>query len=320
MWLLPPFRLPFSSPRELLVWFVTGINLWAVGAVALCALLGWLLVGRLSQPRQLGVEQALAGGEGTRGLSYTVEQTGEGEATVTGSWDPAKDQPAPTPELCAALCAALSPEEIYGHSDYLYRAIAGRFFQGKDFTLTITLRQVAGQEDEDEPEPVFTVTRRPGDSDWPQPQCDPAFAAAWREAYNQYWRFGQGRQEEMGPPQSDPIIEEGDLPPESGGEEGEEAPPLPDLDGPGGEEAPPLPDLNGSGGEEDPEGAASAESEPPPDASSGDAGPSSASGSSADGEEGGGDPPEDLLAKLLSYAARFRGLSWEEAWALFWES
>ena len=100
----------------------------------------------------------------------------------------------------------------------------------------------------------------------------------------------------MGPPQSDPIIAVGDRPPESGGEEGEEAPPLPDL--------------NGSGGEEDPEG----------DASAGDAGPSSASGSSADGEEGGGDPPEDLLAKLLSYAARFRGLSWEEAWALFWES
>ena len=119
--------------------------------------------------------------------------------------------------------------------------------------------QEAAKEKEEPLEPLFSVTRGPGDQEWPQPQCDATFLRAWEEAYGRYWSFGQGRKEEMGPPQSDPVFEEGDLPPEeeeSGGED---------------EEAPPLPDLNGSGGEEDAEG----------DASAGDAGPSSASGSTA---------------------------------------
>ncbi len=88
MWLLPRFRLPFSTPGEFLRWFLTGINLWAVAAVLLCIFGGYRLVGALSQPRLPGAEQALAGGEATAGLSYQVERTGEGEVTVTGLWDP----------------------------------------------------------------------------------------------------------------------------------------------------------------------------------------------------------------------------------------
>lgn len=106
----------------------------------------------------------------------------------------------------------------------------------------------------------------------------------------------------MGPPQSDPVFEEGDLPPEeeeSGGED-EEAPPLPDLDGEG-----------------EPEQSGSSQPE--------DAPPDSSSGSSSDGEP---PPPEDdrprpesegWLEKLLVYARQYRGLSWEEAWELFWK-
>ena len=53
--------------------------------------------------------------------------------------------------------------------------------------------------------------------------------------------------------------------------------------------------------------------------------PDSSSGSSSDGEP---PPPEDdrprpepegWLEKLLVYASRFRGLTWEEAWELFWK-
>ena len=231
MWLLPPFRLPFSNPREFLLWFLAGVNLWAIGAVLFCALGGYFLLGWLGQPRMTGVEQALAGGEGTRGLSYRVEQVGDGEAAVTGIWDPEKEESPPGPELAAALCAALSPDPIYGHSQHLYRSIANRFFEGKDFTLTILLQEAA-KEKEEPLEPLFSVTRGPGDQEWPQPQCDAAFLREWKEAYGRYWSFGQGRKEEMGPPQSDPILEEGDLPPEeSGGQEEEEAPPLPDLEG-----------------------------------------------------------------------------------------
>lgn len=311
MWLLPQVRLPFSTLQGFLRWFVTGINFWALGAVAVCAVAGFMLVGKLSQPRQMGVEQALSGGEGTSGLTYTVEQTGEKEVTVTGTWDAEKDQQEPGPELAAALCAALSPEEIYGHSDHLYRAIASRFFAGEDFDLTIRLVRALSKEDEEEPEPIFSVTRPAGSQDWPQPDCAAAFGKKWRDLYDQYWLFGQGRKEEMGPPQSDPIFEEGDLPDEPSQSEEDEAPPLPDLDGddgPDGEE-------NGEDGEtgednEDPD------SQPPKDNSSSDG------GSSSDGEDSDGDdeppPPEGWLDKLLKYAARYRGLSWKEAWALFW--
>ena len=52
MWLLPPFRLPFSNPREFLRWFLTGINLWAIGAVLFCAL------GGRSEERRVGKECA----------------------------------------------------------------------------------------------------------------------------------------------------------------------------------------------------------------------------------------------------------------------
>jgi len=302
MWLLPRLRLPFSTPAGFLRWFVTGINFWAVGAVVLCAFAGWFLLERFGQPRQLGVEQALAGGEGTQGLTYTVERTGEEEATVTGTWDGETD-PEPDPELAAALCAALSPEAIYGHSDHLYRAIASRFFEGEDFTLTILLRRTATKEEQKEdtePEPLFSVTRPAGADDWTQPDCAAAFARDWRESYDQYWLFGQGRKEEMGPPQSDPIFEEGDLPPEPGGEQdGEEAPPLPDLDGgsSGAEGGPPQ-------GEET--SSSQAEEEP-----------SSSSSSSGGGEDG--DAPGGWLERLLAYASRYRGLSWEEAWELFRE-
>jgi len=309
MWLLPRLRLPFSTPVEFLRWFVTGINLWAVGAVVLCAFAGWGLLERLSQPRQLGVEQALAGGEGTRGLSYTVERTGEEEATVTGTWDEERDQEEPGPELAAALCAALSPEEIYGHSDHLYRSIASRFFEGKDFTLTICLRRTATKEEQKEetqPEPLFSVTRPAGSDDWPQPDCAAAFAEDWRESYDQYWLFGQGRKEEMGPPQSDPIFEEGDLPPESSEEDEEEAPPLPDLDG-GSSDAEDGPS-QGEDGEEEPSGQ--------PEEETLASGPSSSSGGSSSGGETD-QLPESWLDRLLVYASRYRGLSWEEAWEVF---
>lgn len=306
MWLLPRLRIPFGTPLEFLRWFLTGINFWAVGAVVLCAVAGWGLLERFGQPRQLGVEQALAGGEGTGGLTYTVERTGVLEATVAGSWDPEKGQEEPGPELAAALCAALSPEEIYGHSDHLYRAIAGRFFEGEDFDLTIRLQRAQGKDEEEEPEPLFSVTRKAGEEDWPRPDSDAAFAREWRAAYSQYWLFGQGRKEEMGPPQSDPVFEEGDLPPESSSDgEEEDAPPLPDLDG------------ESSGGEAPEEGGESGEpgEAPPPDSSS---------GSSSGGEDGpeGGEPeaePQGWLERLLAYANRYRGLSWEEAWALFRE-
>lgn len=260
MWLLPSLRLPFSGPREFLRWFLTGINLWAVGAVALCALGGYFLLGWLERPRMTGVEQALSGGEGTRGLAYRVERTGDNEAAVTGTWDPEKGEDPPGPELAAALCAALSPDAIYGHSDHLYRSIASRFFEGEDFTLTILLREAAKGK-EDPPEPLFSVTREPGDEGWPQPRCAAAFLREWEEAYSGYWVFGQGRKEEMGPPQSDPILEEGDLPPEEeSGSQEEEAPPLPDLEGePGGEEG------NSSGGPEEEPGQPPEEPSPEPE-------------------------------------------------------
>lgn len=303
MWLFPRFRLPFASPAEFLRWFLTGINFWAVGAVLLCAFLGWNLLERFAQPRQLGVEQALAGARDTAGLTYLVEQTGESEVTVTGRWDEEKEQQQPTPRLAAALCAALSPEEIYGHSDHLYRAIASRFFDGEDFDLTICLRRAMTKEDQEDPEPIFTVTRRAGMEDWPQPDCGSSFAREWRAAYSEYWLFGQGRKEEMGPPQSDPIFEEGDRPPESQGEgeeDGEEAPPLPDLEG--GSSAPEDGSSGREPGEDDPESSSHGEEDPPlPDS----------------GEEEDAPPPDDWLGRLLHYASRYRGLSWEEAWELF---
>lgn len=310
MWLLPRPRLPFSSPMGFLRWFATGINLWAVGAVVVCVFAGWALVERFSQPRQLEVEQALSGGEGTRGLTYTVERTGEKEATVTGTWDTEKDQRQPGPELAAALCAALSPEEIYGHSDHLYRAIASRFFEGEDFDLVIRLRRTETR-DEEKPEPIFTVVRPAGSEDWSQPDCAAAFEKQWRDHYSQYWLFGQGRKEEMGPPQSDPIIEVGDLPPEPSEPEEEEAPPLPDLDGIDG------PDGDENGGEgEDGEDGEDPDSHPPEGSSSS----SSDGGSSSDGEDTDHEetpPSDDWLDRLLAYASRYRGLSWKEAWALF---
>lgn len=306
MWLLPRLRLPFSSPLGFLRWFFTGINFWAVGGVVLCAFIGWNLLERFSQPRQLGVEQALSGGEGTQGLTYTVEQTGEAEVTVTGSWDEEQDQQQPGPELAAALCAALSPEEIYGHSDHLYQAIAGRFFEGENFDLTILLRRAQTDEDEEEPEPIFSVTLPAGKTSWPQPDCAAAFAKKWREAYDQYWLFGQGRKEEMGPPQSDPIFEEGDLPPEPDPSDEDEAPPLPDLDG-----ALSLPD---DGGDEDNEDGEDPGSQPEESSSSSDGG-SSSDGEDADGREP--PPPENWLDRLVTYASRYRGLSWKEAWELF---
>lgn len=313
MWLLPRLRLPFSSPMGFLRWFVTGINFWAVGAVALCVVAGWAFLDRFSQPRQLGVEQALSGGEGTQGLAYTVEQTGERQVTVTGIWneDEGSDQQEPSPELAAALCAALSPKEIYGHSDHLYRAIAGRFFDGEDFTLTIRLRRAMTKEDEEEPTPIFSVTLPAGKTDWPQPDCAAAFARKWRDAYDQYWLFGQGRKEEMGPPQSDPIFEEGDLPPESSSSDEEEAPPLPDLDG-----ALSLPD-----GDDDEDNGDDENSEDPisqlEESSSSDGG-SSDHGEDPDGEDDRPEP-ENWLDRLVAYASRYRGLSWKEAWKLFRE-
>lgn len=320
MWLLPRLRLPFSSPVGFLRWFFTGINFWAVGAVVLCAFAGWFLLGRFSQPRQMEVEQALSGGEGTRGLTYTVEQTGEKEVTVTGTWDAEKDQAEPGPELAAALCAALSPEEIYGHSDHLYRAIASRFFQGEEFTLTVCLRRAMDKEDEAEPEPVFSVILPAGAKDWPQPDCAADFAAKWREAYDQYWLFGQGRKEEMGPPQSDPIFEEGDLPPEPSQSNEEEAPPLPDLDALDGADGPSEDGTPGEGNEDGEDG----EDSEDPDSQLGpkDSGPASSDGgSSSDGDDAGREgplPSGDWLDRLLAYAARYRGLSWKEAWELFW--
>lgn len=313
MWLLPRLRLPFSSTLGFLRWFAAGINFWAVGAVVLCALAGWALVDRLSQPRQLGVEQALSGGEETRGLVYTVVRTGEASVTVTGTWDEEKDQEQPDPALAAALCAALSPEEIYGHSDHLYQAIADSFFEGGDFDLTICLRRAMAKEDEEEPEPIFSITLPAGSKDWPQPDCAAAFGAKWREAYNQYWLFGQGRKEDLGPPQSDPIIEEGDLPPEPSESAEEEAPPLPDLDG-----------IDGPGDGEDDEGDGNTEDgekvedpDSPPEESASDHGSSSDHGEDAEGEDI--QPSGDWLDRLVAYAARYRGLSWKEAWALFWE-
>lgn len=261
MWLLPRFRLPFATPLEFARWFFTGINLWAVAAVVLCVFGGCRLVEALNQPRLPGAEQALAGGEATAGLSYRVERTGEGEVTVTGQWDPEAGEEPPGPELAAALCAALSPEEIYGHSDHLYRSIASRFFDGEDFDLAVVLREKEPDKPEEgwePPEPVFSITRGAGEADWPQPDCDPAFARAWRDCYDGYWLFGQGRKEDLGPPQSDPIIEEGDLPSEPPPDSSEEeAPPLPDLDGEGeepqepGEDPPPDPD--GTDQPEDPD-------------------------------------------------------------------
>lgn len=269
MWALPHYRFPFTNLREFLLWFFAYLNYWAVAAVVLCAVAGYLLLGWLARPRAVGVEQALSGGESTKGLSYVVEQTGEGEVTVTGSWDPEAGQEAPGPELAAALCAALSPDAIYGHSDHLYRSIAGRFFEGKDFSLTIALRQALPKNPKEEapPEPLFSVTRRAGDTAWPQPDCDPSFARQWREAYDAYWLFGQGRKEEMGPPQSDPIIEIGDLPPESESSEEEgDSPPLPDL-----EDDPDDPEGGESGGDNEsseslpPEESAPEEDPPPPE-------------------------------------------------------
>lgn len=309
MWLLPQLRLPFSTPMEFFRWFIRGINFWAVGAAALCAVAGWMILGRFSQPRQLGVEQALSGGEGTAGLTYTVEQTGENEVTVTGSWDEEQEQQEPGPELAAALCAALSPEEIYGHSDHLYRAIASRFFEGEDFTLTIRLRRAMTKEDEEEPEPVFSVTRPAGAADWPQPDCAAAFAEKWREEYDQYWIFGQGRKEEVGEPQADPIYEEGDRPPEPDQSDDEEAPPLPDLDGasPSGE----------GGDDEDGEDGGSGEK---PDEQEPESNPSSEENPGDESGDGGDEEPpvpENWLDRLLAYASRYRGLSWKEAWELF---
>lgn len=309
MWLLPPSRLPFSTPMDFFRWFIKGVNLWAVGAVILCVLAGWTLAKRFQEPRQLGVEQALSGGEGTAGLTYTVELTGENEVTVTGSWDAEKEQREPGPELAAALCAALSPEEIYGHSDHLYRAIASRFFEGEDFTLTIRLKRAMTKEDEEEPEPIFSVTREAGAEDWPQPDCAAAFAEKWREEYDQYWLFGQGRKEEVGPPQADPIYEEGDRPPETDQSDEEEAPPLPDLDGD-------LPFVDGEDGEDDQDGEdgeepAGQEPESEPSSEEDPAG--------EDGEVGDEEPPapENWLDRLVAYASRYRGLSWKEAWELF---
>lgn len=313
MWLLPRLRLPFASPAEFLRWFLTGINFWAVGAVLLCAFLGWNLLERFAQPRQLGVEQALAGAKDTAGLTYLVEQTGESEVTVTGRWDEEKEQQQPSPRLAAALCAALSPEEIYGHSNHLYRSIASRFFEGEDFDLTISLRRAMTKEDQEEPEPIFTITRRAGMEDWPQPDCSSSFAREWRAAYSEYWLFGQGRKEEMGPPQSDPIFEEGDRPPESQGEEedGEEAPPLPDLEGDGsGPEDGSSGEGSGESGESGQEG-----EDDPADSPPGEDGPPPPGEGEGEGEDA--PPPEDWLGRLLHYASRYRGLSWEEAWELF---
>ena len=294
MWLLPSFRLPFSTPGEFARWFLRGINVWAVAAVAVCALGGWLLMGWLGEPVYREAEAALAGAEATAGLSYAVERTGEGEVTVTGTWDAEKGQEAPGPELAAALCAALSPQEIYGHSSHLYWAIAREFFGGAAYDLTVVLVEATPLERDQEPwEPVFSATLPAGEDQWPAPDCpDPDFAAAFEEAYSQYWLFGQGRQEEMGPPQSDPIIEEGDRPPEESSEE--EAPPLPDL----GEEGE-------SGGEDD-----GSSEEPGGEASS------------EPGEEEpapGGDGPEEpsLMERLLAWAGEYRGLTWEEAWDKF---
>ena len=309
MWLLPRLRLPFSSPMGFLRWFITGINFWAVGAAALCALAGWALADKLSQPRQLGVEQALSGGAETRGLAYAVARTGEGKVTVTGSWDPEKD-PEPGPELAAALCAALSPEEIYGHSDHLYRSIADTFFEGGDFGLTICLRRAGTDEDGEEPEPLFTITRPAGAADWPQPDCAAAFAEKWRETYDGYWLFGQGRKEEMGPPKADPIFEEGDRPPEPSESGEEEAPPLPDLDAIGGIDGPGDGEVDGDG----------EESEVPDSLPTEESSASDHGGSSGDGADAGGEdtqPSGDWLDKLVAYAARYRGLGWKEAWELF---
>ena len=308
MWLLPRFRLPFSTPVEFARWFFTGVNLWAVAAVLLCALGGYRLVEALGRPRLPGAEQALAGGEATAGLSYRVERTGEAEVTVTGLWDPEAGEDPPGPELAAALCAALSPEEIYGHSDHLYRSIASRFFEGEDFDLTIVLREKEPEKPEEgwePPEPVFSVTRPAGAEDWPRPDCSDAFARAWRDRYDQYWLFGQGRKEDLGPPQSDPIIEEGDLPSEPPPDSSEEeAPPLPDLDGESGgsedpgEDPPPEPD--------DPDRPDDPEDPKEPDASS-DGGGSSSRGEPPEETE----PPRGLerffrwaLEKAKEYRAR----------------
>jgi hypothetical protein len=301
MWLFPSFRLPFSTPGEFVRWFLTGINFWAVAAVAVCALGGWLLLGWLDQPVYREAEAALAGAQATAGLSYTVERTGEAEVTVTGSWNTGEGQEAPSPELAAALCAALSPQEIYGHSSHLYWSVARRFFDGDPYDLTVVLVEGTPLEKDQEPwEPVFTVTLPAGEDQWPEPDCpDPDFAAEFQEAYSQYWLFGQGRKEEMGPPQSDPIIEEGDRPPESQDEE-EEAPPLPDL----GEEDP------GTG--EDPDGDSEEESTDEPL-------------KEPDGEEETPDLSEEeleklpLMERLLAWAGGYRGLTWEEAWEKFWQ-
>lgn len=309
MWLLPRFRLPFSTPGEFVRWFFTGVNLWAVAAVLLCAFGGYRLVASLSQPRLPGAEQALAGGEATAGLSYRVERTGEREVTVTGLWDPEAGEDPPGPELAAALCAALSPEEIYGHSDHLYRSVAGRFFQGEDFDLTILLREKEPKKPEEgwePPEPLFSVTRPAGAEDWPQPDCDAAFARAWRDRYDQYWLFGQGRKEELGPPQSDPVIEEGDLPSE----------PPPDSSE---EEAPPLPDLDGAedGPGEDPPGEPDS-SEPPDDPESPEEPDASSDGGSSSSRE---EPPEEsepprglerFFRWVLEKAKEYRAKGFEE--------
>ena len=291
MWLLPSFRLPFSTPGEFARWFLRGINFWAVAAVALCALGGWLLVEWLSQPVYREAAAALAGGEATAGLRYTVEMTGERAVTVTGNWDAGKGEEAPGPELAAAVCAALSPQEIYGHSSHLYWSIAREFFDGEAYDLTVELLEDTPQEKDEEPwEPVFSATLPAGEDQWPEPDCpDPDFAAAFEEAYSQYWLFGQGRKEVMDTPQSDPIIEEGDRPEEESSEE--EAPPLPDLTDPEGESAP----EDGPGGEEDPGEEAPDEEEP--------------------GEDEAPRPPEDpgLLDRILEWAAGCRGLTWEEA-------
>ncbi len=299
MWLLPSFRLPFSTPGEFARWFLTGINFWAVAAVAVCALGGWLLLGWLDRPVYREAEAALAGAQATAGLSYTVERTGEGEATVTGSWNAEEGQEAPSPELAAALCAALSPQEIYGHSSHLYWSVARRFFDGDPYDLTVVLVEDTPLEKDQEPwEPVFTVTLPAGEDQWPEPECsDPDFAAEFQEVYSQYWLFGQGRQEEMGPPQSDPIIEEGDRPHESQDEE-EEAPPLPDL----GEEDPE------SG--EDPDGEQEEESTDEPTEEPDEERP-------ALSEEELAELP--LVERLLAWAGGYRGLTWEEAWEKFWQ-
>ncbi|MCI8653270.1 MAG: hypothetical protein HFF11_06230 [Angelakisella sp.] len=310
MWLLPRYRLPFSTPQEFLRWFLTGINLWAVAAVLLCAFGGYRLVEILNQPRLPGVEQALTGGQATAGLSYTVARTGEKEATVTGVWDPETGGEPPGPDLAAALCAALSPEEIYGHSDHLYQTIARRFFQGEDFDLTIVLREKEPEKPEEgweAPKPVFSLTRQAGAEDWPRPECTPAFEEAWREAYSGYWIFGQGRKEEMGPPQSDPIFEVGDQPPEepSSDREEEEAPPLPDLGGEEPDQAEPSPGEENSAGpreEQEPQ------TEDPPE-------PPSHGGSSSDPEA-----PEEpawgldrFFQWVLEQAKKYRTEKWQES-------